>query len=238
MSDDDYAFYYPNLSGLNEVKLLGTKILCSDDLGAGSPELRHFIDYDTLMALDSSLLDNIVEPIPPCNRIIGRGMKDQKLVGMLSSQIIIVQNQTSDSTGLTNKVYFILDNVLVINKFPVPLHVSIKRLMIHSPSLYEFSMRRTRFVAPVSFQNHPYWSDETLWVGSSPDFNKRYNYLREYALQSKDTCYSHSCNTCGVTNRQLQRCSRCKMAKYCSKEHQQQDWLIRHRNVCIQDNRK
>ena len=42
--------------------------------------------------------------------------------------------------------------------------------------------------------------------------------------------YVDACNVCGVRG-QLMRCSKCKQAKYCSREHQVEDWKT-HRTVC------
>ena len=39
-----------------------------------------------------------------------------------------------------------------------------------------------------------------------------------------------ACNVCGAKGK-LFRCSRCKIARYCSKDHQVSDWQT-HKNIC------
>ncbi|KAI1134540.1 hypothetical protein F5Y05DRAFT_208660 [Hypoxylon sp. FL0543] len=42
---------------------------------------------------------------------------------------------------------------------------------------------------------------------------------------------SKICFSCGTNDVELHKCNRCKMARYCSKRCQREDWTI-HKRVC------
>ena len=59
--------YYPSRMSLMKVMILGVKILSSNDEGAASHEIRHFIDLSTLKSLQGEL--NLSESLIPCHPV-------------------------------------------------------------------------------------------------------------------------------------------------------------------------
>jgi hypothetical protein len=75
VTDTNIAVFYPSLSYIHEVKVLGSLIMATNDLNTGCFELRSFIDKDTLASLKGGLelLERCIEPEPPCTSINGLG---------------------------------------------------------------------------------------------------------------------------------------------------------------------
>lgn len=55
--------------------------------------------------------------------------------------------------------------------------------------------------------------------------------MREHVVLN-NTCWHKGCDKAGTGGRALQKCGGCKMARYCCKEHQVEDWKSKHSFEC------
>ena len=117
-----FAIFYPSLFGFMQVDLHNTKIPTTTDSGTACSELRHYIDATTLLELEGGSLASVVPPEPPVVKILDRGGGGQNILGMLSEPL---HAYVAASGGR-----HILEDVLVVENFSVPLHISIKRLKV------------------------------------------------------------------------------------------------------------
>lgn len=145
------------------------------------------------------------------------------------------------------KVYLVLEQVLVIDRLPVPIHVSIKRLrsMTETPeqqqiidSLNQGDLEFASNSVPESYRNHPYWLESsTIFIGS---FGKnaaaidasRWDHLESASAGSKDQISVIKCAVCDITTG-LMKCGACKNIYYCGKVHQKCHWRV-HKSSCVQ----
>ena len=73
----------------------------------------------------SELVANCIVPHPPCTAITGNGdWSGQRVVGMLNESLRV--KWVSPVSGAT--VILMLENVLIIDQLPVPLHIGCKAL--------------------------------------------------------------------------------------------------------------
>lgn len=78
------------------------------------------------------MIETITECVQPCNSIRGKGMSNQTNLGMLNATLELRYDiaEQGRKTGQTAK----LDNVIVVDRLPVPLHISVKRFFSESLS--------------------------------------------------------------------------------------------------------
>ena len=81
--------YYPSGLGFLSFRVLRENLMTSNDFGVACHEMRHFIDEETLSNLQggSLLLSSLVECVPRCVNMGGKGMSDQVVVGMLADPL-------------------------------------------------------------------------------------------------------------------------------------------------------
>ena len=174
--------YYPSRMCLMKVLILGKQVLSSNDDGAACHEIRHFIDLSTLKSLQGGLqlAESIISAIPVCRGMTGKGMNDQRVLGMLN---ISLSATVSLPNGETLQIE--LDNVVVVDRLPVPLHISFKMLRRRvntqanfgklSKAMFEglgnvngnvSDKNKSFFKFDVSmvpdFKDHPFWADDKL----------------------------------------------------------------------------
>lgn len=175
-----YAHFYPNLCGVTQhVKVGGRTTCASHDHATVSHERRHFIDRDFLASLEGgqTLFLQLAAPQPPCQGLAGtRTEAPLHVFGMLAHPLpVSVQaggpgrqlNYRPSSPDENSTIDIQLTNVLVVDRLPVPLHISWRCLLEHWPrdkdgvGFYygpgEPMLSKDRF--PSSYHRHPYWRD-------------------------------------------------------------------------------
>ena len=252
------AVYYPSRMGLQKVKVSGTPLLASNDTGAACHEQRHFIDLAASLSLDGgqAMIDGMVDCDPPVTRIAGLNMEDQRVLGMLRGPLV-VEYKVREGPEKSTKIVLQLENILVVDKLPVPLHISTKQLMQNSkdPSLYLFindgftGKGRIEFAAenlPAQYRAHPFYADTNVdFLGLAPGGKEQHRELSSHLqgrLQqiaevspTRAVCVA-SCAFCGVLSSSqvaLMKCGRCLKSFYCSREHQREDWSRHKRVDCL-----
>lgn len=252
------AVYYPSRMGLQKVKVSGTPLLASNDTGAACHEQRHFIDLAAVLSLDGGqeMIDRMVDCDPPVTRITGLNMEDQRILGMLRGPLV-VDYKVRDGPEESTKIVLQLENILVVDKLPVPLHISTKQLMQNSKdaSLRLFindgfhGKGRIEFAAeslPASYRAHPFYADNNVhFIGMAPGGMQQHNelssHLEERLQQITEVPPTRavrvaSCAFCGVLSSSelaLMKCGRCLKTFYCSREHQREDWSRHKRADCL-----
>ena len=129
---DGKAMYYPNLMFAPLVRVLGAEpVYASHDLLAASSEVRHFIDreyLDSVVRNQDEFVPKLVEPSPFCDKVWGmRDDKNIRVVGMMKHRLYVTIYMGEERGWLQVK----LQNVLVIDPLPVPLHISLKSLELY-----------------------------------------------------------------------------------------------------------
>lgn len=244
------AIYYPSLMGLHQVKVLGSSFLSSNDWGAYCPEMRHFIDLSALLSLDGGreMLEEMVECDPPVSIISGRRMSDQRVIGMLKGPLKLTY-KVRGGEDMGKKVNLWLEHILVVDKLPVPLHISFKLIEARSkdPGIYMFlndSNGRVAFEVenlPAEYRSHPYYIDDETIFFPGIDGTQHIELRSHFAERLSDigplspTVRIQSCAHCGAASSDeicLKKCGSCLTTLYCSRKHQKDDWP-RHKLVCI-----
>jgi len=162
----EHAFYYPGRMAVMEVTVKGVKTVASQDIGAACHEIRHFVDRRFLESLGSFAL---VPPQPPCAKLTGTKTENgERVLGMLPEPLA-VQFDAKPDGGLGGHLVFdlSLDHVLVVDRLPVPLHISIKCLFeCHGCDLLTHAVHEHPRVGlhpdvlPEPYRAHPFWVDD------------------------------------------------------------------------------
>jgi len=246
--------YYPSRMCLMKVMILGEKILSSNDEGAASHEIRHFIDLSTLIKLQGELKlsESLIPCYPVCRSMGGKGMNDQRVLGMLNISL-------SATVSLPNgdKLQIELDNVVVVDRLPVPLHISFKMLRRKVNAQANFGKVITAMYGALGelfgndngshknklffkfdssqvpdFKDHPFWAndDDTIFLGYHDKMAECADKLESKTEHSRDTVRIPKCAVCNTTIK-LKICMRCHKTYYCSVDHQRNDWK-RHKLTC------
>ena len=163
------AFFYPSRTSVIEAEVSGRRIAASHDFGTAAPEMRHFVDHDFLMSLPhgNALLQSVVPAHPPCSEMAGtKNDRPEAVLGMLPEPLVVYCKANSSEYAVRLE----LTNALVINKLPVPLHISVKALTEDSmPQATKDAARAsTRFASnaskrleaeefDVTYRQHPFW---------------------------------------------------------------------------------
>ena len=161
MASNQSALFYPNLCGVIQVRLSeegsSNPIYATNDYFAASSEVRHFIDAQFLRELNPQLVHSIVTPTPPCTSLWGtfRNQRDEtpaRVLGMLRSPLHISVHMGRNHSWVQAK----LNNVLVVEDLPVPLHVSLKSLGLFPQFQDMPKFSRSKF--PRNYHQHGYWT--------------------------------------------------------------------------------
>lgn len=238
----DTAVYYPNRIPMHDIKILGKTLKATNNYGAACHENRNFIDKNALLSLNGgqNLFENRVPPIPPCSFLAGFNMPQQQVLGMIAEQI---RATWEDRSG--QKLIFMLDNILIIDKLPVPLHLNIKRnLFVGSDpnidvlfgNFVSFTFPQYKFnkkILPVQYHNHPFWTedDENVCIGLERNHASLSKELKDAKDHFADSIAVKCCAHCQITTGNLKKCGACLQVAYCSVEHQKLDWRT-HKMAC------
>lgn len=256
MLTTETALFYPNIVHLCEFRIEGKDLVSTNDFMCASHEQRHFIDISLLRTLkdSESFLSTIVDPIPLCTQISGRGMNNQRVLGMLSKPLKATYtyyvfesyvDEQANRGGQRKKTDLILDQVLVVDRLPVPFHLSIKRLQGGNKDIGMWMnycnsriRRDTMSVRPQNvpeqYRDHPYWIDDgMLYCGMSSRFDVLQHELRHASEGSSDSALLRSCAQCGINQGRLSKCGRCRRSYYCSIECQRLHWPVHRINSCV-----
>ena len=173
------ATFYPSLSGIVWVKVGGCLVAASHDLGTACVEKRSFIDLAFVASLPDGeqLLASLVQPVPACTSLDGTKTSGEVVLGMLPDKLNISVVMSGKETGLM----LALDRALVVDKLPVPLHISVKCVHTSKMSKRETDIYNMAFACtghdwdskfsvqnfPTSYQDHAYWkNDGILYLGA------------------------------------------------------------------------
>eukprot|EP00392_Amoebophrya_sp_AT5.2_P011131 g11206.t1 len=191
-----FAFYYPNQCAAREVKVctpLGPfpVIHVSNDAGTVCHENRHFIDYKFYLdtfgdGVAASHINPLVPPQPPCSELQGtkrRNGNAERVVGMLRDPVVVYAHGGSRGDQKF-KYKMTLKKVLVVDRLPVPLHISAKAVLseidsgkdenqgTNSEMFNCFANETKRFEAKwfsSEYKKHPYWGGSgIIQIGSGP----------------------------------------------------------------------
>lgn len=150
---DSTASFLPNLGFGTKVRVLDADpVFASNDFA---------LRTTSLYRSGIPLLSLLVEPTPFCDKIWGTRKDEDRVLGMLRYRLNI-SIYTGEKEGWVEAK---LQNVLVIDALPVPLHVSLKALDLF-PGNLTFNFKASIF--PEKFRSHPYWNpdESTTFVGS------------------------------------------------------------------------
>jgi len=242
MSDTTTASFYPNICQTYKVRVLDAEpVNASNDWGTANYEVRHFIDRDYLASIDQEegIMESLISPTPPCHTVWGTKTEGgETVVGMLSRRLTI--------TLLTDSIHgwqqVKLRNVLVIDRLPVPIHVSLKTLLKETNINLSYNSNNSSMLCvtsvPRSFRDHPYWNDDgrTVMMGSvGAEGVDRTNQLTTKITENatgrpNKLKMGEACANCGLSYCTMQ-CARCEKESYCSKECQKKRWRI-HKTFC------
>jgi hypothetical protein len=170
-ADTTVASFHPcqGFTILTHVLDSPNEVNASTDIMVGNFENRHFIDRAYLVSLEGGqdILDNLTEPVPLCTKLMG-SKKDQgeRVLGMLHTLRVkchfeafkIRDNADPPQPPQSGWVELELQNVLVVEDLPVPLHISMKGLnagcRCHIGGKWDTSL------FPTEYSGHPYWNRE------------------------------------------------------------------------------
>lgn len=231
------------------------EVSASTDVGTAGHDQRHFIDRAFLenhIPGGGDLITSLVTPTPPCTRLTGtKKPGGETVVGMLPDRLKVschfplgcakydVNNQANVLFLTKEPVWldFQLQNVLVVDSLPVPLHISLKALGVDGRSNY---VTWEKGLFPVEYHTHYYWSPEgrnVYMVGSyavDPEGAAQMeNAIAEGATgQPNRADISHVCGQCGKSGAS-RMCITCEQVYYCDTSCQMLHWQSGgHREAC------
>jgi len=233
MTDTSTASFYPNLCYAVKIRVLDQDpVHASNDAMAANFEIRHFIDLDYLASIDKEYLENLKDPTPPCQAVWGtRREGGERVVGMLGSRLTITLYTGIDKGWAQLK----LQNVLVVESLPVPMHVSMKALELFPGNDVlsgESSVRFNPLAFPEQFRSHPYWYGD----GRNPHIGTLSNQLTQKIIDNatggrNKVRKGGACAACGLSYCTLE-CAKCNRETYCSRECQILRWKIHKKTSC------
>lgn len=216
----DKASFYPSLMFALKVRVMDAEeTYASQDLGAANYEVRHFIDKTYLSSINGGqqCLENMVDPTPPCIGLWGtKGETNETIVGMLKHRLNVTVYMGPENGWQLTK----LQNVLVVDKLPVPLHVSLKALKLYPDGEVQSAMNFKKDTFPVEFHLHSYWNSNQICFGSIGNATASIKHLS--TGRPNKVKIGGACSQCG--KKAHLKCARCKSVSYCSKECQRSDW--------------
>ena len=151
------VFGFARGSRVVSLKALGVPVACSHDLGASHHDRRHFIDKDFLLSLPDGarLLEaaRATKPSPACRAVIcladtdvyefgtdfASGATHLRVLGMLPVPLPVTlrvrpgalagspRSDAGDPNASPKKLTARLSDALVVERLPVPAHVSLRR---------------------------------------------------------------------------------------------------------------
>ena len=163
-----YSRYYPNLVyawNVFNVRLSATvsaqadnypdalKTVATNNVGGYSPDGHSFIDARYLMKLEDGkvAVENLKDPAPFA---ICFARISSNILGVLSSPLYCeVELNPPEKTNL------VLNNLIVVDNFPVPLHIS-RAAFAEKPGLIDTKVKMGKESLNEHYQKHPYWGDD------------------------------------------------------------------------------
>lgn len=172
------SIYYPSLSGLIDAWVHGQKTLASCDFMTSGRDPSFYIDARFLQSLSgygSDALRNLDDPYPLA---IVTGKAHLTVLGTVTLEVgVRWRRDTGDNSSPTPTDGGVV-NVIVVDSFPVPLHVSTKNATIELMGSFReegedqiFDIGEVPFAAeslPASFRGSPYWTSDVIYIGYEP----------------------------------------------------------------------
>jgi len=174
---DSYIVFYPNLCCISRAVVEGRghgarSTDCTNDVAAAGSSRKFLIDVEFLTGIpgfrDKYFLASLKDPgaVSVCS-----GKVPSTVLGLLPEPLrmcILWDGPPNDDNYKEQNV--VVNEVYVVHKLPVPLHVSFNdETMQGWPglSMSRDSIRPSRAVFGA-YGSHPYWTDETMFISLPP----------------------------------------------------------------------
>lgn len=243
------AAFYPNLGTLVRAKILEqpeVNVTC-DILTSFSVEQRHFIDKNYLESIAPHWMTKLARPTPPCSILIMNG-PHQTAVGMLPMRVSVMIYLANEAQLLDDEdpwnnppkqtigkgwLQVKLQNVLVIDALPVPLHLSFRALKL-DPTVTMIGGSFGPEDFPPTFRSHAYWESRTMFMPSLGMDSEQEEAIAERnelgrTGRANKVKTRGCCKHCGSKASEI--CSICRNVGYCGAKCQKADWA-NHRKQC------
>jgi hypothetical protein len=228
---DEKAVFFPQLGFAIQVRVMNAEpVYATQDLGTSSYDRRHFIDKQYLEDIDINydrFSEHLVPPTIPTNCVV-ETYSESKVVGMLDLRLPVTI-YVGDKDGW---VQTLLQNVLVVENLPVPLHVSLKALNLFPEGSVQSQNNFKSTTFPASFQEHTYWKQMeskdppvvlSFYVFYTPQkLQSMTQYILDHATGPPNLVeHGKACANCGHSVSTVV-CEQCHKESYCSPECQQE----------------
>ena len=147
-------------------------------------------------------------------------MNDVRCIGMCSKEITCV---LEDEDEVHRR--WVLFDVVVLESLPVPLHVSAKAGV--SVQVSRPSISFEAWALPPKYRSHPFWTRGDIFIGTLEGMEELVSFLKQ---NTRPPIEGKCCAMCGGTA-QLLKCGKCRILRYCSKDHQVSHWT-KHKMRC------
>lgn len=170
------AIYYPSQLGLVDAWVHGQRTLASCDFVTSGRDPSFYVDARFLHSLSgygADALRNLDDPYPLA---MVTGKAQMTVLGTVNLEVGVrwIRDTPDDSSAMPSAGGVV--NVIVVDSFPVPLHVSTKNATIDLISGLEegeeeIDFSEVPFAAeslPESFRESPYWTSDICFIGYEP----------------------------------------------------------------------
>ncbi|CAB9530859.1 expressed unknown protein [Seminavis robusta] len=227
------ASFYPNQCFAVKIRVFDEpEVYATNEFGVVDYEVRHMIDYNYLASIDHvdarDYLEHLIAPTPPCNSVWGTNTEgEERVIGMLDQRLHVTLYTGIDKGWVQLK----LQNVLVVQSLPVPMHVSFNALELFYTGQIESSTRLRADLFPSQFRAHPYWGrkEKEHFIGTfDPELTQS---IQDNATgRPNKVRKGGACACCGFSFCSLV-CASCEKENYCSRECQKARWKM-HKKIC------
>ena len=240
----------------------GVTVICDNK----NVDTRHFIDFTLLIKIatgmvyqagdlktqqvhdlrQSLITSYLIPPTPACEEVCGTKQRfgNTPVLGMLMTRL-----HCAIYAGPQQRwIYAKLQNVLVVDGLPVPIHLSLRALglipELRSHTLPKFAKNT---FPKIPYHQHPYWDKQNRNKKVITNEGKSLSdqIVREKSGLPNKLREDMVCAYCGKCHLNLKEqivkryeCQKCKCVIYCSKACQRADWPRHKVELCMKICRK